>query len=89
MTGVVVDPNGNPVEGATVREDRTGLSVTTGPDGRFSIPGVRADQGENTIAADALIGGEFFSGASTPTSPVADGTTDVGVITLSLGVMAE
>ena len=40
VRGVVLDENGQPVEGATVRIQATTNATTTGPDGTFTLGGL-------------------------------------------------
>jgi hypothetical protein len=58
------------------------FKTTTGPDGRFSVPGVPTVQGQLSVRASAVIEGRTARGTSNPTVPVPAGTTHDGTITL-------
>jgi hypothetical protein len=77
-----VDRNNAPVVGATVT--CLNLTSTSGAGGSFAIPSVPTAQGDivcNATFVDAA--GKTLRGSSTPTSPVAGGTTNVGQIHLT------
>ncbi len=78
VTGRVVDEEGAPVAGATVSV--LGRSATTGPDGRFTIPGVPTVQPTLIVRASLNRDGTVLTGFSAPMAPVRGGTTAVGDI---------
>lgn len=79
VVGLVIDPNGLPVAGASVQTVH-GLSDTTAADGSFSIPDVPTILGHIIVSASATIADEQFRGRSSPVPPVPAGITDVGSI---------
>ena len=81
VIGVVVDPDGVVVEGATVTTSGDRSSVTDA-DGAFSIFDVPTAQGRIVARASATIGGRSLVGRSIAVPPVPEGITDVGVIQL-------
>lgn len=78
VTGRVLDPQDNPVPGASVTV--FGLKAATGPMGRFAVPGVSTIRGPIVVTAIATVNGVLMSGASAPTAPVRGGNTNVGDI---------
>ncbi len=88
ITGRVVDADGNPVSGATIRPDllpggdfSPRLSqVSAGPDGRFTVPDVPTgcDYGLGVESSDQLPNRRFAYSKDVQVHPGA--TTDVGEI---------
>jgi hypothetical protein len=73
---------GSAAPGAQVRVAGVGsVTTTTGPDGRFSIPGVEASLPLTVVARTTGAGGAL-TGGKTGVAPVAGGATDVGTLTL-------
>jgi hypothetical protein len=62
-----------------------GISVTTGPDGTFTIPGVPTIRGNISVFVSGISGGLLRSGASASVAPVLGGTTVVGDIVTTVG----
>jgi hypothetical protein len=59
-------------------------TATTGSDGRFSVARVPTIYGDLIVDASCQVpAGTSLEGASTPTPPVREGTTDVGTINLA------
>ena len=86
VTGVVVDPDGAPVQGADVIAG--GQTGTTNAQGQFSIANVPTLSRNITASASAIIEGEELHGsASAPR--VRGGATDVGTIMLIRAVFEE
>lgn len=80
VIGTVVDPNGNPLAGATVKL-ADGRSGVTGADGSFSFANVPTVAAFIQVTATfATPGGTILSGKSNAIPPVRAGTTDVGQI---------
>ncbi len=77
VVGRVIDIDGNPVEGATVTSVND-LSDVSGADGTFSIPDVPTVMGD--IVVSASVG--TLKGKSETMTPIPDGITDVGDITI-------
>ncbi|MDJ0835210.1 MAG: Ig-like domain-containing protein [Acidobacteriota bacterium] len=76
--------NGNPVEGAEVRSD-IGGSVTTAPDGSFSLTLDVPGGSRVALSVSANVGGEDYRGG-TPSLPITvGGITDFGFIDLIPG----
>jgi hypothetical protein len=86
VTGLVFDNSAQPVEGATVTVGQ--LTTQTGADGRFNIPDIATAQGDILVRVSATLSGQPAANASLPTAGVSGGTTDVGVITLSIAPTA-
>ncbi len=84
VIGLVDDPDGNLVEGASLTTNG-GLTGTTLADGTFVIFGVPTVAGDIVVRAEATLGGQRLSGASDAAGPVLGGITDVGTITIGLG----
>lgn len=86
VTGQVRDTSAQPVPGATAKVGQlTGIS---GADGRFTIPNVPIAQGDILVRVNATLAGQSAANASLPKPGVPSGTTDVGVITLSISPTA-
>ena len=81
VIGRVLDPDGNPVAGATVTTNgsRTASTTTTGT---FTINGVPTILGNIAARARATVNGQSLSGASGSFAPAAGGITNVGDITI-------
>lgn len=84
VIGSVVDPDGLPVDGATLTTNG-GLTGTTLADGSFSIPDVPTILGDIVVSASANVAERAVSGRSNAVLPVLGGTTDVGQIVLNRG----
>ena len=80
VTGRVVDFGGDPVAGATVTV--FGQTTLTSATGTFSLVGVPTARGNIVASVTLQRGTEQLAGSSTPTPPVAFGTTNVGTITI-------
>jgi hypothetical protein len=81
VVGLIVDPKGNPVVGATV----TCLEVSglTQSDGTFSIPGVPTVRGNVQCTVTFVAsGGQLLTGMATEVPAVRGGITDVAQIQL-------
>ena len=78
--GLVQDPDGNPVAGATVTAFF--LTASTAADGSFAIPGLPTIQGPISATASATVGRDLLVGQSAAVPPVPGGATDVGTIAL-------
>jgi YVTN family beta-propeller protein len=87
VVGRVLDQSKTPFAGATVTATG-GNTSTTGADGTFSIRGVPTVRGNISVRAVGTVNGVSRSGTSTSVPPVANGTTDVGDITLGGGFIA-
>lgn len=87
VTGQVVDTSAQPVSGATVTLPEQ-VTAQTGADGRFSIPHVSTVHGDILARITAVINGNTATNASLPFPPVSGGTTDLGVVTLSVSPTA-
>ena len=86
VVGQIVDPDGNPVEGATVT--CLGVSVLTGFDGTFSIAGLPTAQGDTQCKVTFVTPeGETLLGTVAGVPPVLGGTTDVGSIFVNRPVL--
>jgi hypothetical protein len=85
VQGHVVDANGNPVPNANVVVFRFFVARTDAT-GFFSLPIVPADLGAITAVARTTLNNQILEGTSQPFSPVAKGTTDVGVIQIVVNV---
>jgi hypothetical protein len=83
VTGRVVDKDGSPVGGATVQ--LLTFTTTSASNGTFTIAGVPTVQGSLFVRATAPIAGRTARGASAPTAPVPNGTTNVGDVRLRGG----
>ncbi len=81
VIGSVVDPDGLPVDGATLTTNG-GLNGTSLPDGSFSIPDVPTILGDIVVEASAVVDGRTLTGRSGAFTCVRGGTTDVGQITI-------
>ena len=82
VTGLVVDPNNNPLQNASVTVNG-GLAAVTGANGRFSIPSVPTILGN--IVANATftdVNNNSLQGSSPGIAPLRGGITDVGTISL-------
>ncbi|MCB1875956.1 MAG: carboxypeptidase regulatory-like domain-containing protein [Chromatiales bacterium] len=83
VTGRIVDQDGAAVAGAAATVfDR--FNGNSGSDGRFSISGIPANQGDISVFARLVQGRSVFDGFSAPVPPLAGGVTDVGTITLEV-----
>ena len=82
LTGVVKDPGGLPVSGASIYITRAGLTGTTAIDGSFNVPGVSTILGELMARASALVNGRTVYARSPAVIPVPAGITSVGTIIL-------
>jgi hypothetical protein len=80
VTGRVVDLNGQPVGGATVRV--LSLAAQSAADGTFSIAGVPTLQATLTVTALIARDNQTILGSSAPIAPVRGGTTTVGDIVI-------
>jgi hypothetical protein len=80
VTGTVVDAQGTPVVGANV--ELLTFKTTTGAGGSFTIPNVPTVQGKLVARANAQVNGQTLRGISVATTPVPNGTTNLGTITL-------
>ncbi len=83
VSGRVVDANGQPVEGAQVRIPERNRSTVSAADGTFTFTQVTTSQGNLTVTATRVIGGNTAFGSSASTAPVAGGVTVVGDIVLA------
>ena len=82
VIGRVVDPQGTPIEGVTLKVlSHTGVS---GPDGTFSIPGVPTLQPFVVVSASLVRNGQTTLGTSAPAAVVRGDTTDVGDLTATV-----
>lgn len=81
VMGTVVDSSGSPVDGAVVTT-LEGLSSVTQANGAFTIPDVSTILGDVQVTATATIEGQTVVGTSSTVSPVPNGVTDVGQMTL-------
>ena len=82
LTGAVQDASGAVVDGAAaVALGR--ITATTNQSGRFTLTGVPADVGALTVYSRLIRVGKVLDGSSAPVTPVAGGSTDVGVISLA------
>jgi hypothetical protein len=82
VVGNVLGAGGNAIAGATVSAPG-GLQGTTRADGTFSIRQVPTILGSVSVTATFTApDGTFYGGTSTPATPVAYGTTNVGTITI-------
>lgn len=79
VTGRVVDSNGQPVAGATLRALAT-FTATSAADGTFSIPAVPTVRGPIIVSASALVAGKRLTGHSAAVMAVSGGQTAVGDI---------
>ena len=92
---VVIDTVTTTVEGFVQREDGSPViaaqvtlfsesTLSVEPDGYFAIENALVPGGAATISvtASATIDGQAFRGGSAAISPIADGITDVGIVTL-------
>lgn len=86
VIGRVLDTSAQPVSGATAKVGQ--LTTQTGVDGGFSFANVPTAQGDILVRVTATISGQPAANASLPTPRVPGGTTDVGVITLSIAPTA-
>ena len=87
VVGRVLDQSKSPVAGATVTATG-GKTSSSGVDGTFSISGVPTARGSITVRAVGTVNGVSRSGTSASVPPVANGTTNVGDITLGGGFIA-
>jgi len=87
VSGTVAGPGGAPVAGAAVviaSGDLADLATAvSGPGGTFTVAGVPARLWPLAAFAQATAGGVPVSGRSLSASPVAGGTTDLGVVQLA------
>ena len=82
LTGQVRGESGAAVEGAAaVALGR--IVASTGQSGRFTLSGVPADVGAITVYSRPIREGKVLDGSSAAVTPVAGGSTDVGVISLA------
>ena len=86
VIGTVVDEEGNPVSGATVKAGNN-LSDSTSSDGSFSIPNVPTIKGSILVTATATLEGREVRGLSSAFVPVLAGITDVGQVLLRQGIL--
>lgn len=86
VTGRALDTSAQPVSGATAKVGQR--TAQTGADGSFTITNVPTAQGNILVRVTATISGKAAANASLPTSSVVGGTTDVGVVTLSISPTA-
>jgi hypothetical protein len=85
ITGIVVDPAGAPVTGATVTVTAGSgmLNATTGGDGSFTVPSVPTAQGPIFVSATGNVAGCPSTGTFVgQVTPVLGGITNVGSILL-------
>lgn len=87
VVGRVLDQFKTPFAGATVTATG-GKTSTSAADGTFSISGVPTARGPVSVRAVGTVNGASRSGSSIPVPPVANGTTNVGDITLGGGFIA-
>ncbi|HVR36440.1 MAG TPA: carboxypeptidase regulatory-like domain-containing protein [Methylomirabilota bacterium] len=80
VTGIVMDENGQPVEGITITLIGVAGTATTDAEGRFSIPGVATAFGIQGVIARTTGPTATFGIANSPTV-VPGGFTDAGIIT--------
>src|SRR6185295_671260 len=80
VVGLVTDPAGNPIAGATA--EAFGNQATTGSDGTFSILGVPTVRGPIIVQVSKLFGADPITASSVEAEPIPGGTTDVGTIVL-------
>src|SRR5215471_5382226 len=85
VQGHVVDQSGNPVAGANVVVFRFFIA-TTDSAGFFTLPVVPADLGGIVAIARTTRNNQILEGTSQTVSPVAKGTTDVGLIQIIANV---
>src|SRR5215471_6197666 len=85
VQGHVVDAAGHPVAGANVVVFRYFIAVTDAA-GFFSLPVVPADLGAIVAIARTTRNNQILEGTSQTVSPVAKGTTDVGLIQIIANV---
>jgi hypothetical protein len=76
VVGRAVDFARNPQPGLTATT--MGISVITGADGTFTIPGVPTTKGNISVVVAGVSNGVSRSGVSAAVAPVAGGTTSVG-----------
>jgi hypothetical protein len=76
VVGRAVDFARQPQPGLTATT--MGISVVTGPDGTFTIPGVPTTKGNISVVVTGVSGGVSRSGVSAGVTPVPGGTTSVG-----------
>jgi hypothetical protein len=85
VQGHVVDQSGNPVAGANVVVFRFFIA-TTDSAGFFTLPVVPADLGAIVAIARTTRNNQILEGTSQSASPIAKGTTDVGLIQIVANV---
>ena len=78
VNGVVTDTGGTPIAGVTVTDHASGLTATTGSDGRYVIDGLRLDT-THFFTADDLTGFHLAANSG-PVTVAADGTTVVDFV---------
>lgn len=80
VTGSVEDSGGSAVSGTEIRVVNLAGSDVTSGDGNFSIPLVPADQGNIVAIAQRIGGGPALVAISSPVTPNAGATTDMGAL---------
>lgn len=81
VTGHVTNADGTPHSGASVVV-LTYFTAATDATGAFTILHVPVTLGNVIASAEAVVGTTVFSGSSNSTTPIGNGTTDVGTISL-------
>lgn len=79
VTGRVLTPDSQPLEGAAVTTNGQ-RTATTSADGTFSIANVPTVAGDIVVSVTAVVAGAELEGRSASFPPVAGGTTNVGDI---------
>jgi hypothetical protein len=83
LHGTVLDPDGQPVAGAQVVEDRSGTAASSGADGQFLITGVPTVSGVLSVTASASLGGAHLQVQSATFTPVPGGQVELGQLVLA------
>ncbi len=81
IIGRVLAPDLSPVSGATVRVLEQ-PQVITAPDGTFTLPGVPTVSGQFRVVAEALLGGQTKTTASSLLQPASGSLVDMGDLVL-------
>src|SRR5688500_5613758 len=88
VVGRVITSAGQPIVGATVRVFTQYVSQSLA-DGTFNIPQVPTVLGAISATAEVQQGSTTLTGVSASVPPVANGTTNVGDITIASGAVAD